>query len=564
MQQSDISSPLAGGMSTPNTIMSGTANGAAQSGVHSSAAGSSSIPAGTGNLGITPPIITTTTNGLNHQNGIEQQQQQNGGGGGGGQQQLPQRKPYLYVGALSSQVNDVALKEIFSSVGPVLSTKVVVDRNMQHPGSLNYGFVEYADLRSAEVAIQNLNGRKIADSDIKVDWAASSLNHGDAGIHGISASVGFPGAGGMGIMGKENTSHHFHVFVGDLSPEVNDSMLRQTFQAFNSLSEARVMWDISSGKSRGYGFVAFRERSDAEQAIATMNGEWLGSRAIRVNWANQKGTGNNGPGSHQGGMMLGGGNAPGPNRSASVAATLGGMGALGFGGTSMPPTGGLASGPAITYEQALAAAPQHNTTVYVGNIPPFATQNDLVPLFSPFGYIIEIRMQSDRGFAFVKLDTHENAANAIVSLAGNVQIGRPIKCGWGKDRNESAMLNALRQGMQLSGYGNLPPPAGMSFGMPQYGFPGGFAYGSPGNAAQGAPSMDAAALQQLQAAQAQAVQAAHVQAMQQQQQQQSQQQHQQQQQSQLHPSQPHQAIGHPQSIQQMPMHQNLQGFPSQP
>ncbi|KAJ3112927.1 hypothetical protein HDU96_003995 [Phlyctochytrium bullatum] len=48
------------------------------------------------------------------------------------------------------------------------------------------------------------------------------------------------------------------------------------------------MWDPNTGKSRGYGFVAFREKSDAEQAINTMNSEWLGSRPIRVNWANQK------------------------------------------------------------------------------------------------------------------------------------------------------------------------------------------------------------------------------------------------------------------------------------
>lgn len=49
------------------------------------------------------------------------------------------------------------------------------------------------------------------------------------------------------------------------------------------------MWDPVSGKSRGFGFVAFRDKTDAEQAIATMNGEWLGSRAIRCNWATQKG-----------------------------------------------------------------------------------------------------------------------------------------------------------------------------------------------------------------------------------------------------------------------------------
>ncbi len=49
------------------------------------------------------------------------------------------------------------------------------------------------------------------------------------------------------------------------------------------------MWDMKTGRSRGYGFVAFRERPDAEKALSSMDGEWLGSRAIRCNWANQKG-----------------------------------------------------------------------------------------------------------------------------------------------------------------------------------------------------------------------------------------------------------------------------------
>jgi nucleolysin TIA-1/TIAR len=88
---------------------------------------------------------------------------------------------------------------------------------------------------------------------------------------------------------KEDTSSHFHIFVGDLSNEVNDEILHQAFSIFGTISEARVMWDMKTGRSRGYGFVAFRDRADAEKALNSMDGEWLGSRAIRCNWANQKG-----------------------------------------------------------------------------------------------------------------------------------------------------------------------------------------------------------------------------------------------------------------------------------
>ena len=49
------------------------------------------------------------------------------------------------------------------------------------------------------------------------------------------------------------------------------------------------MWDQATNRSRGYGFVAFRDKADAERAMAEMSGVWLGNRAIRCNWANQKG-----------------------------------------------------------------------------------------------------------------------------------------------------------------------------------------------------------------------------------------------------------------------------------
>ncbi|GAA5867824.1 hypothetical protein JCM3774_005869 [Rhodotorula dairenensis] len=281
----------------------------------------------------------------------------------------PPKRAHLYVGNLSPRVTEYMLQEIFAVAGPVLGVKIIPDRSMQH-GGINYGFVEYHEMRSAETALQTLNGRRIFDMEVRVNWAYQNTN-----------------------TQKEDLSQHYHLFVGDLSPEVNDSVLQKAFSAFGSLSDARVMWDANTGKSRGYGFLAFRDRTDAEQAINAMNGEWLGARAIRVNWANQKNQGQpGGPGMSSGG---------GP-----------------------PPT---------SLDAVINQAPAHNTTVYVGNLVPYATQADLAPLFQSIGHVFEIRLQADRGFAFVKYATHELAASAIVNLNGTLVHGRPLKLSWGKE-----------------------------------------------------------------------------------------------------------------------------------
>ncbi len=167
-----------------------------------------------------------------------------------------------------------------------------------------------------------------------------------------------------------------------------------------------------------------REKPDAEQAIATMNGEWLGSRAIRVNWANQK--------------TQTGATARPAGMGGGMQSMGGGGGMSGMGGSPAPVNyqsgGHIPGGQALDYETVAAQTPAFNTTVYVGNLIPYTTQADLIPLFQGYGFIVEIRMQADRGFAFVKLDTHQNAALAITHLQNQLVHGRPVKCSWGKDR----------------------------------------------------------------------------------------------------------------------------------
>lgn len=282
----------------------------------------------------------------------------------------------------------------------------------------NYGFVEYDDPQSAERAMQTLNGRRVHQQEIRVNWAYQS-----------------------NTTSKEDTSNHFHIFVGDLSNEVNDEVLLQAFSAFGNVSEARVMWDMKTGRSRGYGFVAFRDRAEAEKALSSMDGEWLGSRAIRCNWANQKGQ---------------------PSYAQQQAmAQMGMTPTTPYGHHTFPTQG------AQSYEMVVQQTPQWQTTCYVGNLTPYTTQNDLVPLFQNFGYVTETRFQSDRGFAFIKMDTHENAASAICQLSGYNVNGRPLKCSWGKDRPPTGQFDGYSPPSQpQSAYPQTP----QAF-FPQYGQP---------------------------------------------------------------------------------------------
>jgi len=65
----------------------------------------------------------------------------------------------------------------------------------------------------------------------------------------------------------------FRLFCGDLGNEVNDDVLTRAFNKYSSFQKAKVVRDKRSGKSRGYGFVSFKDSKDFIQAMREMNGK---------------------------------------------------------------------------------------------------------------------------------------------------------------------------------------------------------------------------------------------------------------------------------------------------
>ncbi len=77
----------------------------------------------------------------------------------------------LSVGNIPYEVTEEKLKEIFSEVGPVVSMKLVFDRETGKPKG--YGFCEYKDIETALSAMRNLNGYEVNGRILRVDNAGA-------------------------------------------------------------------------------------------------------------------------------------------------------------------------------------------------------------------------------------------------------------------------------------------------------------------------------------------------------------------------------------------------------
>jgi RNA recognition motif-containing protein len=75
------------------------------------------------------------------------------------------------------------------------------------------------------------------------------------------------------------------VYVGNLSFDTQDADLQEMFAAHGSVTSAQVIMDRDTGRSKGFGFVEMSAASEANSAIAALNGTEFKGRALTVNEA---------------------------------------------------------------------------------------------------------------------------------------------------------------------------------------------------------------------------------------------------------------------------------------
>ena len=103
------------------------------------------------------------------------------------------------------------------------------------------------------------------------------------------------------------------LYVGNMSYEVDSSALEQLFAPHGTVESAQVISDRDTGRSKGFGFVEMSSDAEAQAAIAAVNGQDHGGRALTVNEAKPKEnrTGGGGGGGGRGDYASGGGRSGG-------------------------------------------------------------------------------------------------------------------------------------------------------------------------------------------------------------------------------------------------------------
>ncbi|KFA76045.1 hypothetical protein S40288_00311 [Stachybotrys chartarum IBT 40288] len=355
-------------------------------------------------------------------------------------------KTTLWMGELEPWMDENFIKGVFmSSSGENVNVKVIRDKNS---GNAGYCFVEFASADAATKALA-LNGTAVPNSgrQFKLNWAS----------------------GGGLVDRRDDRGPEYSIFVGDLGPEVNEYVLVSLFQArFPSCKSAKIMTDAMSGQSRGYGFVRFSDENDQQRALVEMQGVYCGNRPMRISTATPKNRGNHGYG-HNGHH---GGGGPGPMMGGNVPPqqqqVYGGM-------QNFPPYGGF--NPATQMNQ---FTDPNNTTVFVGGLSGYVTEDELRSFFQGFGEITYVKIPPGKGCGFVQF-VHRHAAEMAINQMQGYPIGNSrVRLSWGRSQNNSGVGTPYRPAP--------PPPHYM--GMPGHGpgpYGGPHHFGGPAPGPQGPP-----------------------------------------------------------------------------
>lgn len=325
-------------------------------------------------------------------------------------------KTTLWMGELEPWIDENFVRSVWFGMGEQVNVKMIRDK---FSGNAGYCFIDFSSPQAAAKAL-SLNGSMIPNTSrpFKLNWASG---------------------GGLADR-RDDRGPEFSIFVGDLGPEVNEYVLVSLFQArFPSCKSAKIMTDPISGMSRGYGFVRFADEQDQQRALTEMQGVYCGNRPMRISTATPK---NKSGGAGPAGMPMPG--AMGPGMAAPGMYSMGAPPPLGYYGQPQPMN---------------QFTDPNNTTVFVGGLSGYVTEDELRSFFQGFGEITYVKIPPGKGCGFVQFVQRHAAEMAINQMQGYPIGNSRVRLSWGRSQNNSGPAGTPYRPAP-------PPPQYNSMGMP--------------------------------------------------------------------------------------------------
>jgi len=287
------------------------------------------------------------------------------------------------------------------------------------------------------------------------------------------------------------------VFVRNLPFSVDEAELTQIFAEFGDLKSARIARDHATGKSKGYGYVDMGTEDNLERAL-TFNGRELGGRPIEVRRSVPPKKTDDSPDSH----TLFARNLPFAMEEADVKAMFEEAGEVtdvrlvrehgtgrskGYAYVDMATAEGEAKGLEMNGRELAGRAIQVQKstpfrregqaacTLYVSNLAPEITEENLRKLFDSCGEIKEVRIVlapdgTPKGFCYVEFSSEGEAAKAL--LLNHTDLGgKPIKVAISNPPKRAERQVREPRAPRPRGGGGLLVPRAMKMGKPTGGRP---------------------------------------------------------------------------------------------
>ncbi|KAH7416414.1 hypothetical protein KP509_14G090500 [Ceratopteris richardii] len=159
----------------------------------------------------------------------------------------------VFVGGIAWETSESRLREYFQSFGDVVDAVVMKDRATGR--ARGFGFVEFADASVAEKVIKekhSLDGRTV---EVK-----KAVRREDHQMFQRRSAPGDSSPPGNSVRTKK-------IFVGGLPSTVLEEDLKDFFEQFGTITDAVVMYDHSTQRPRGFGFITFDSEDAVERAV---------------------------------------------------------------------------------------------------------------------------------------------------------------------------------------------------------------------------------------------------------------------------------------------------------